>query len=156
MSSFVEENPKICCSPCREDIWAFHLHSRVSHLFKTKKPGVCRIKHPAQQNQNNPTNIIQTKGNKCTWICLSLERDWNKNPLKYKLSWSSQNGQTLKATLIYSMLASITNSLEYIAKVRNIMNSNLQRISLTRTCLPGRTCVKAWLYGIQKVKTGTS
>lgn len=45
-----------------------------------------------------------------------------------------------KPKVIHSTLASVTTSLEYIAKVRNIINQNLLRISQTTTRLPGRTC----------------
>lgn len=53
---------------------------------------------------------------------LKSGRSLNKTPQKYKLFCSSQNGQTLKRTVIYSTLASVTNSLEYTAKARNIIN----------------------------------
>lgn len=63
MSSFVKQNPKICCSLCGEDIWAFHSHSRVSHLLKMNKPIVCRIskkkKHTTKQVKQMQIDLLE-------------------------------------------------------------------------------------------------
>lgn len=55
MSSFLKENPKICCSPCGGDIWAFHLDSRVAHLLKINKPIIHRI----SKEKNNTKQVKQ-------------------------------------------------------------------------------------------------